>query len=93
MAAPVKPEPFKMREYTVLLRAVATTMNATDMLYISASLLTPGETQADKAVNRTVVSMVARLLDLPDNRPALVERVLRNLPEPEPTPNRKRAKR
>lgn len=69
-----------MHDYTVLLRAVAVTMPATQMLYTAASLLTPGRNKTDRAVNDVLLEFVARLLGLPTDSPEVVARVLRNLP-------------
>lgn len=71
----------QISEFVIILRAVATTVRATEMLYIAADLLTPGETESDRRVNATVAMMTARLLDLSEADPEMTERVLRSLPE------------
>lgn len=83
MARTAQAETVPMRDYTIVLRAVSTTMRATDMLYVAASLLTSGSNAQGRAVNGAIVEMTARLLDLPTTEPELVERVLRNLPDTE----------
>lgn len=70
-----------MKEFAILLRAVATTIPATGMLYHAASMLQPGDTDSEQAHNRAVLDMTAALLGFPTNNPELVERVLRTLPD------------
>lgn len=72
MAETDRPE---VKEYVVMLRACSTPLTAIDMMYEAADLLGRSAT-----VNRTVCAMVARLLDLPDTHPEVIERVLRDLP-------------
>lgn len=71
-----------MQDFTVLLRAVSTPISATGLLYTAADILTAGKNQQDRAVNRAVLDLTARLLGLPTDEPELVERVLRSLPDP-----------
>lgn len=71
-------------ESTILLRAVALQLHAGDVLYIAASMLSPAKNAGSRAANRAVIEMTVRLLGLPDHtNPEVVERVLRNLPNPE----------
>lgn len=73
-------DPVVLKEYAFLLRAVATVIPATKMLY-EASALLKEPTDADAlGFNRGVCVMVAMLLGMPEAEPDLTERVLRNLP-------------
>lgn len=72
--------PEVLKEYSFLLRAVATTIPATGMLYLAASLLDDTELTEK---NIALCAMVAGLLGMPEAEPDLIERVLRNLPFPE----------
>ena len=75
-----RPNPQVLKEYSVLLRAVATAITASEMLYLAASLL-DDEALTDK--NKAICAMVGGMLDMPEAEPDLIERVLRNLPFPE----------
>ena len=75
----VSRNPEVLKEYSFLLRALVTTVPATGMLYLAASLVdenAPIMTEKNKAV----CAMVAGLLSLPEAEPDLILRVLRNLP-------------
>ena len=72
--------PHVLKEYSILLRAVSTTVTATGMLSLAASLIDE-EPLTDK--NKAICAMVGGMLDMPEAEPDLIERVLRNLPFPE----------
>ena len=75
-------EPVRLSDYALLLRAVSTTVSASGLLYAAASRLTEGRNKEDRAYNRAVLDMTAVLLGFGTDDPDLVERVLRNLPDP-----------
>lgn len=81
MSPPVSGNEGPVKEFAILLRAVATHIPATGMLYIAADMLTGGRNEKDRAHNEAVLLMVAALLGYPTADLALVERVLRSLPD------------
>lgn len=69
-----------MQDYTVFLRAVASTVTGADLLYTAAGMLSSSKSAAAWHHNQAVLVMTARLLDLPDTDPEIVEYALRSLP-------------
>jgi len=76
------PEPARISDFAILLRAVATTIPATGLLYLAADMLTDGGNDQKRAHNKAVLDMTALLLGFQTDQPELVERVLRSLPDP-----------
>lgn len=71
-----------IKEFAILLRAVATTIPATGMLYLAANMLVDDDTYVGDAHNEAILHMVAALLGYAEADLSMVERVLRSLPDP-----------